>query len=302
MRIFSLGLCSLCFVSIYSAQTEPESGSIEKEPSSFPLGGDLSLAFDSFRSLPDGSWGGNMGAYLALNLAVAIPKLEGSGVQGGWSYGIYDWDGRGSTDSKSLQQEGFFTLGLFHKTVKSSGFNAGLVYDWSFNEKAGVFGLSPTMGQVRGELGYLVKGGNEFGLWSSYGTTTSHKSYAGIPVEFRAISQVNAFWRHIFKNEGETMFWAGTPYRKGLMYDSGRAGAYVLGASFKAPLTHSLSIEGHGMYMGSRNGSAFSESKNYAANVSLAITYSFGGRKAGARPYLPLANNSNFIADTSLSY
>ena len=302
MRIFSLGLCSLCFVSVCSAQTEETVSSVKKEPSSFPLGGDLSVAFDSFRSLPDGSWGGNMGAYLALNLAVAIPKLEGSGIQGGWSYGIYDWDGRGSTDSKSLQQEVFYTVGLFRKSPNFSGFNAGLVYDWSINAKAGVFGLNPNMGQVRGQLGYLVKGGNEFGLWSSYGGTTSDKSYAGIPVEFRAVSQVNAFWRHIFKNDGETMFWAGTPYRRGLMYDSGRAGAYILGASFKAPLTHSLSIEGHGMYMGSRNGSAFSESKNYAANVSLAITYSFGGKRAGARPYLPLANNSNFIADTSLSY
>ncbi len=302
MRIFAFGLCSLCLISVCLVQADEKNDSTknEKEPSSFPLGGDLSVALDSFRSLPDGSWGGNMGAYLSLNLAVATGK--GNGIQGGWSYGVYDWDGRGSTDSKAVQQEGFFTGGFFHKTPNPSGVSFGVVYDWSINAKAGVFGLDPNMAQLRGQVGYLFRGGNEFGFESTYGTTTSHKSYGGIPVEFRAVSQLNAFWRHIFKKGGETMIWAGTPYRKGLIYESGRAGAYILGASFKAPLSHSLSIEGHGMYMGSRNGSAYTESRNYAANVSLAITYSFGGSKAGARPYLPLANNSNFIADTNASY
>ncbi|MBS0627459.1 MAG: hypothetical protein JSS09_04535 [Verrucomicrobia bacterium] len=305
MRIFVFNIYVLSFASVCLLQADEGINNIEgeKKPSSFPLGGDVSIAFDSFRSLPDGSWGGNMGAYVALNLAMSTSWAgEGTGIQGGWSYGIYDWDGRGSTSSKSLQQEAFFTLGLFHKTPTSSGINAGVCYDWSVNAKAGVFGLDPTMAQVRGQLGYLCKGGNEFGVWSSYGTKTSHKSYSDIPVEFRAVSQVNAFWRHIFKNNGETMIWAGTPYRKGLMFESGRAGSYIVGASFKAPLTYSLSIEGHGMYMGSRGGSAYTESKNYAANVSLALTYSFGGRKTGSRPYLPLANNSNFIADTSISY
>lgn len=308
MRIFAFSLCSVCFFSVCLAQPNENGVPLEKQSNTFPLGGDLSIALDSFRSLPDGSWGGNMGAYLALNLAVALPKTclgNANGVQAGGSYGIYDWDGRGSTGSKgskSVQQESFISVGLFHKTVNLSGFNAGIVYDWSINEKAGVFGLDPVIGQVRGQLGYLLKRKNEFGFWGSYGTTTSHKGYAGIPVEFRAVSQVNAFWRHIFSKNGETMIWAGTPYRKGLMYESGRAGAYILGASFKAPLSRSLIIEGHGMYMGSRSGSASSESKNYAANVSLAITYSFGGSKEGARPYLPLANNSNFISDTSLSY
>ncbi len=306
MRIFLFGFCVFSFSSVYCLEgneTSVSNSSDINSASSFPLGGDLSLALDSFRSLPDGSWGGNMGAYLALNLAVAVPKVgNGSGVQGGWSYGVYDWDGRGSTNSKSLQQEAFFTVGFFHKTPNVSGINAGLVYDWSVNAKAGVFGLDPTMGQVRGQIGYLLRGKNEFGLWSSYGTNTAHKSYAGIPVDFRAISQVNAFWRHLFKNGGETMLWGGTPYRKGLMFESGRPGSYIIGASFKAPLCRFLSIEGHGMYMGATSSSAFSESKNYAANVSLGLTYSFGGKKPGARPYMSLANNSNFIADTSVSY
>lgn len=294
MKLFAFSIFTLSCFSVLS---------IHAADDNCPLGGEVSIALDTFRSLPDGSWGGNMGAYLGLNLALAIPKVgSGNGVQWGWSYGVYDWDGRGSTDSKSVQQEAFVTLGVFHKTEAASGLNAAVVYDFCFNAKAGVFGLSPTMQQVRGQIGYLIKKKNELGVWGTYGTTTSHKSYSGIPVEFRAISQVSLYWRHIFKNQGETMIWGGTPYRKGLMFDSGRPGNYVVGASFRAPLTSSFSLDGHGMYMGARSGSASSESKNYAANVAIALTYSFGGKKAGARPYMPVANNSNFIADTSLSY
>ncbi|MBX9923962.1 MAG: hypothetical protein K2Y01_07615 [Rhabdochlamydiaceae bacterium] len=275
----------------------------EKEPSAFPLGGDVSLGLDSFRSLPEGSWGGNMGAVGSLNLAYAIPKQnQGFGIQGGGSFGVYAWNGRGSTDTKALQLQGFATVGLFRMTPHDSGFNAGACYDWDLEDNYGVFNLSPTIAQVRGQFGYLVKGGNEFGLQGSYGTDKAHKHYSALPVTFKAINQVNAFWTHIFKNHGETMIWAGTPYGPGLMYTSGRAGTYIVGASFKAPLTHSLSMFGHGVYMGARSGSGDVESKNYAANVSFGLTYAFGGKKTGSRPYLALANNSNFLVDTNTNY
>jgi hypothetical protein len=294
MRKYVIGLSVLSVSSCFAEA---------KQESEFPLGAEVTVALDSFRSLPDGSWGGNMGAYTAMNFGWAVPKVRhGVGVQLGGSYGIYDWDGRGSTSSKSLQQQTFVTVGAFRVTPDVSGFNAGLVYDWSINAKAGVFGLSPTMEQIRGQIGYLFKGGNEFGLWSAYGIGTSHRPFMSFNVKFRAISQVNIFWRHIFKNKGETMIWAGSPYRKGLMYGSGRAGDYIIGAAFRAPLSRHFSVDGHGVYMGARSGTADEESKNYAANVCLGLTYSFGGCKAGTKPYLPLANNSNFLADTNLSY
>lgn len=304
MRVLTFGLFVLTIPSISILKAE-DINKCKKvgEESSFPLGGDISLALDCFRSLPDGSWGGNMGALGSFNLAWAVPLLkQGIGIQAGGSYGVYDWDGRGSTDSKSLQLEGFVTAGAFRMTPHKSGINAGIVYDWMFNKESGVFGLSPSMAQVRGQVGYLFRGGNELGFLGSYDTSTSHQTYASLPVSFRAVSQVNAFWRHIFKNRGETMIWGGTPYRKGLMFESGRAGSYIVGASFKAPLTSSLSIDAYGVYMGARSDSADIESQNYAANVCFGLTYSFGGRKAGSRPYLPVANNSNFIVDTNLSY
>lgn len=272
---------------------------------SFPIGGDAALAFDYFRSLPDGSWAGNTGAYASLNSAAAISKENyGFGAQLGGSYGLYDWDSRGSNttgNTKALQQQAFITLGLFRRTPFSSGFNAGLVYDAMFNKEFGVFALNPILGQVRAQLGYLIQWGNEVGIWGALDTQTAHKETSEIPVKYRAISQFNLFWTHYFKNLAQASVWVGTPYRRGLMYNSGRAGTYIVGASFRAPLTRTLSIVGHGAYMGARSGSAFKESSNYGANATFGINYSFGGCKAGQRPYLPLADNSNFLVDANLN-
>jgi hypothetical protein len=273
--------------------------------SSLPVGGDIALALDYFRSLPDGSWAGNSGAFANINLAIGISKEKyGVGAQLGGSYGLYDWDGRGSNlsgNSKALQQQAFVTAGLFRMTPSCSGVNVGIVYDLMVNKQFGVFGLNPIIGQLRGQFGYLIQGGNEIGVWSAVDTQTSHEETSQIPVRFRAISQVNLFWIHYFKNCAQTMLWAGTPYQRGLMFSSGRAGNYIFGASFIAPLTRVLSIMGHGCYMGAHSGTAFQESSNYAANICFGLNYSFGSGKAGQRPYLSLANNSNFLVDTNIN-
>lgn len=284
-------------------ETQPSCPKFSGHCPSFPVGGDVALAFDYFRSLPDGSWNGNFGAYSSVNLAIGIPKEKwGFGAQVGGSYGLYDWEGRGSNvmgNTKALQQQAFLTAGLFRMTPDCSGFNAGVVYDVMFNKQFGVFALNPIIAQVRGQIGYLIQGGNELGFFGTYDTQTSHKTADEVPVVFRAICQVNLFWSHYFKNRAQTMLWAGTPYLRGLMYTSGRAGRYIVGASFRAPLMKALSVFGHGVYMGAQSATASVESRNYAANVCFGISYAFGGCKAGQRPYLSLADNSNFLVDTN---
>lgn len=186
-------------------------------------------------------------------------------------------------------------------TPHCSGVNAGLVYDLMVNREFGVFALNPTLGQLRGQIGYLIQGGNEVGAWGTFDTQTSHQETSYIPVKFRAVCQANLFWTHYFKNRAQTTVWAGTPYRRGLMYSSGRAGNYIFGASFRAPLTQCLSIIGHGAYMGAHSDPVAQEARSYAANVCFGINYSFGGTHAGERPYMMLADNSNFLVDTNLN-
>lgn len=56
---------------------------------SLSIEGDATFAFDNFRSLPEGSWEGNNGAFLSLNLKVPLPSSFL--VQLAGSYGLYDW-------------------------------------------------------------------------------------------------------------------------------------------------------------------------------------------------------------------
>ena len=307
MKIFKITTCCfslICLTSLAAHNHEDDCPKFPGHCSSYPVGGDVALALDYFRSLPDGSWNGNTGIFSSLNLALGFPgQKRGFGAQAGGSYGVYDWDGRGSVPggSKALQQQGFLTLGLFRRTPDCKGLNAGLVYDFMFNKKFGVFGTNPQLAQLRGQLGYLCEGRNEFGFWGTYDTQSSHRDPDEIPLKFRAVCQANLFWCHYFKNNGQTTLWAGTPYRRGLMYTDGRAGRYIFGGSFRAPLTKALSIIAHGSYMAARNDPATIESKNYAANVCFGVNYSFGGCEPSQRPYLALADNSNFIVDTNLN-
>ena len=268
-----------------------------------PIEVDFTLALDDFRSLPEGSFGGNWGALTALNLKAPLPASFS--VQLAGSYGLYNWYGRSSTlsnDADTLQQQGFITLAASRETEKSSGINAGFAYDCMVNKNFGLFAVDPFFYQIRGQMGYLIKGSNELGVWASYGINIAHEEAQQIPLQFRAISQANLFWCHYFKNKGYTMIWAGTPYRRGLMYTSGRPGTFTLGAQFSVPMTKYLSIQGTAAYMGPRNISGISPSSVYSTDISVGITYAFGKRRVIQSPYMTPANNSNFMGDTNQSF
>ncbi len=267
---------------------------------------DFTLAVDTFRSLPDGSFQDNTGAYVAVNSGIDFQNffdycLE---MQLGASYGVYDWNGRQSPVSGNLkesQQQTFLTGGFSLTTPYCCGFNFGVVYDWMINKNFSVFALHADLSQVRYKTGYLINGCDEIGIWGTNYAHTSRHRYHGIPVKFRAISQLNLFWQHNFDCCAQTSIWVGFPYRKGLMHSPGRDGRFILGASFYAPLTSCLSVTGHASYMAPRSAKGGKESRNYASNVCFGIVYSFGTEQC-QKPYLPLADNSNFIADTNINF
>lgn len=268
-----------------------------------PIEIDFSLALDQFRSLPEGSFEGNWGAFTQLNLKAPLPRSFSIQLAG--SYGLYDWYGRSSTpvqQSGGLQQQGFITVAASRQTEARSGLNVGFAYDCMLNKNFGLFAVNPIFYQIRGQMGYLIKESNELGLWSSYGINIAHQKSGQIPLQFRAISQVNLFWCHYYKNHGYTMIWAGTPYRRGLMYKSGRPGTFTMGAQFSIPMTSYLSLQGTAGYMGARKVAGIRSSSNYAADIAIGLTYSFGKRRIVQSPYMTPANNTNFMADTNQNF
>lgn len=275
---------------------------------SLPFYGEINLDYDHFRGIPEGTWNGNNGGVIGANFGVSL--FDMFGIQAGGSYGVYDWYGRGPVgpgSSSDVQQQGFLTGGVYHQTPWCDGFQGGVVVDWMFNKNFSVFALDPSFGQLRLQAGYLFNGSDELGFWGTVYLNTNHKVAFQIPVSYRAIGQVSLFWRHLFENCAETMVWVGLPYRKGLMVPGKRAGQYLVGASFSVPLTSSLSIEGHGVYMGPTGNKSSNRFQNDDVNICIGLSYAFGPGAGNccetrqARPYMPVANNSNFLVDTNLS-
>lgn len=302
MRFF---LVILCFIMASRALFGGNyDGSLEKFFSQMDLSGNVSVGFNSFRSIPEGTWQNSNGTFFAANLAYQPKHFFGFGLQAGASFGLYDWAGRGLQldNSKQLQQQAFITGGVYRFTPSCSGINFGVVTDQMFNKNAGVFGLNPSFGQLRAQLGYLVDGRNEFGLWGTLGYASSHKELSGIPIRFKAINQASVFWAHYFKNCASTMIWLGIPYSRSLFFNSGRSGDYLFGARAAAPLACGWNLTGSFAYMSPRHAfGSDSPSQVDACNVSIGINYAFGSQKIGKQPYMSLADNSNFLVDTNFS-
>lgn len=269
------------------------------------IAGEVGLGYDFFRSIPDGDWDGNTGGYASFNLAKQLP-CNNFGVQFGGSYGLYDWQGRGSAPSSRqgrIQQQLFLTGGVFRLTQCQSGFNGGVVYDWMWNQGYGLCGVQTSFGQVRLQGGYLCRCTNEYGLWGTIDTNRSHRDCLGVPLIYRSLAQVNAYWKHIFKNQANTVVWAGVPYKRSLSYSTGRAGKFIIGGSFHAPLNGRFCIDGYASYMVPHSSkSSFYKERYYAANICIELKYFFGDHYNAVEPYMPIGNNSNFIADTNFSY
>ena len=305
MRIFThiiyiILVALFSFTSLYGSE---ENTSSQTNSSDVFFASDIGLSLDNYRSLPEGSWPDNMGSYFFMNFKAMFP--HSFLFQLGGSYGLYNWSGRSSAlfkESNMLEQQGFITAALSRETCSEAGINFGIAYDWMLSKSLGVFAVNPYLSQVRAQLGYLIDGHHELGAWASVNKNTSHKISENIPLTFRTVSQANLFWTYHFENTGFATIWAGTPYRRGLMYSSGRAGTYIAGARVQAPLACGLNLFAHGVYMGSRKSLGGNPSKNYASNVCFGIMYSFGKEKARGSSYISNANNSNFILDTSSNF
>lgn len=258
---------------------------------------ELNVSYDYFRGMPDGSWNGNNGVIFAANMGTCV--WDCIGVQAGGSFGIYNWDGRGNlvfNNPKKLEQQTFATAGLF----SSFGhFNAGLVYDHLFTKHFGIFDLNPSIDQLRFQGGYQFCS-EEFGVWGTAHLHTSHKWALGVPISFKAINQINVFWTHFFENCAMTTLWIGAPYENSLRYSHKPAGVLIAGFSLRVPLTERLLVDGNGSYMRARRSHGVQQSKNYAANICIGITYLFGEACPNfGTTYMPLANHSNFLVDTN---
>ncbi len=270
---------------------------------------------DSFKGIADGSYPGNFGEVTGVNIGTPMWGLQqyGFGWQTGVSYGVYDWDGRSSTTNNpaGAQQQLFVTTGFYRKAPCNQRLSFGLVYDWMFNDEWGEYGAHPTLGQWRFQIEYATSGENSFGLFACKRDLSAQQTFTAGPltpfplpvtVTNRTISQLDFFWHHKFCSGADSYLWYGIPDHGSLNGD-GSVVDWILGVGFQVPLTDSLALYANGAYFhpSAAAGNAAAVESGY--NISMGIAWYFGGAKTHAiyghcnDPYMPVANNSNFLVE-----
>ena len=225
---------------------------------------ELNTSYDYFRGMPDGSWNGNNGALIAANVGKDL--FDCVNAQLGGSYGLYNWDGRGNLvfeNPKIVEQIGFITVGFSSSFCQWTG---GLVYDRMMANHFGIYDLSPSIDQLRYQVGYSFCD-DELGFWGTIRLGRSLKYPLGVPTKFQAIGQMNLFWSHVFQNCAQTTLWLGIPYQDSLMFNGGKAGKFIAGFSFRVPLTERFFLDGNGSYMAARTRQGMAQSRNYGSNI-----------------------------------
>lgn len=274
--------------------------------------------FESFRSVVDGTYTNNNGMVVGGNIGFPLPRLReyGIGAQLGASYGAYDLNGRFPVDGheSEVQQQIFVTAGLFRRASEEFPVNMGVAYDWMLNNGYGVFATSPTLTQLRLQSGYCLSPQNEVGVWSAFrcrgATKVVFDTDVGADVDalYRPLSQVNFFWHHNFDSGADSWLYFGIPDQTRLDdTEGGTLGDFNLGLAINVPLTERAAIYANGQYMKPSASAGWQAAAENAYSIGFGLAfYPRGSSRTKSvagncwMPYMPMANNGNFLVDTNI--
>jgi hypothetical protein len=265
---------------------------------------------DAFCGQPDGGTSpSNFGLSTGVNFGTrlgAFTDLTGFGGQVGGSFGVYDWMGTPSFGSNpAAETQGFFTYGLFRKANADSPWIAAIVQDWMVSDHYGSFNASPTMSQIRVQLGYAVNTWNEVGFWGAWHVLDGQDSLFGQgTTTFRSVDQYNGYWHHKWWECGpDTWLWMGVPGNDRVQ-GSGSLGDFIIGWIGEAPLSDRISVYGNVVYMHPSGTPGLRAIPEETWNISFGVAFSFGGNARSSTvagqcwmPQVPVANNGTFIVD-----
>jgi hypothetical protein len=264
------------------------------------FGAEVSTGYDNWRGFPDGGWPGNSGVHFGANLgALALPKA-GLGVQLGASYGVYDFNGRGSTARQRPQEQTFFTGGLFYRGPENSPVSAGMVYDMMINHNFGTAAVDATLQQMRGQIAVKVCGQSEVGVWGAMELNRASIIPNNVGIQsYRGIDQGSLFYQYTFEQGAKLRGWVGLPFSDTLAPTHNGVGTWLAGARFDVPLNDRISIYGEGAYMSPHTNPGFPKFVNEVSSISIGLSFNLGCGKPNPRSsaYLPVANNNTFFVD-----
>ncbi|HWA98407.1 MAG TPA: DUF6666 family protein [Pirellulales bacterium] len=277
--------------------------------------------YDSWRGYSDGVYQNNNGGAGGLNIGFPVIEPNGYDIHGqvGMSYGLYDWNGRGSplATNQNLQQQMFFTYGLYHRADANRPFSWAVVQDWMVNNNFGQYAQSFSLSQWRGQVGWALSDKNEVGLWGALRDRGYSKTLAlGAPLGtgtnyWRPINQLNAFWHRKFIRCGADA-WFTIGYAESYRLNQspgygGSLGGAIFGTMVNVPVNDRLAIYANWQYMApTATVRSVAASGDETFNLMFGFAVYPGGTArsstvAGRKnmPLMNVANNGTFFVDTN---
>jgi hypothetical protein len=282
-------------------------------PQAFRLGIVTYYGYETFRGIPDGGWA-NYGAHAGANLGFRLGNLtDATGIhaQAGANIGVFNWSGN---DYRMFRQDdpqtqGIGTYGLYRRADAENRWSGAVVHDWMLNTTVGVFGMNPTISQLRAQLGYALSDWDEIGVWGAVGVTKDSRDVPGFgETTWQAIDQLSAFWHHKWEYGADTLIWVGVPERSRITGD-GSLGDYYVGARVDAPLNDRIAGYAHVTYVhpSAHIGPSAAQEDEWSFIVGLSWYPRRDSRAptvAGHpwQPLMPVATNGLFLVDTDNWY
>lgn len=262
------------------------------------LGGEAYKGFGDTTDPPGVGTGfmDSFGLVTGFNTGLALGESRVR-AQVGASYGAYDFKGRDSVSTDSLEQQVYLTAGFYQRSdvENDEHISWGLVYDQFFGHQWGLFANEISLGQIRGILGYALNECNEVGVWGTFHVGKDASALDITPPPIRAMNQANFYLRHNFEYGANAMFYVGA-------FDAADVGSWQFGFLGDAPLNDSLSMYANFNLASPGSATGVVGSNEEQWNIGLGLMYTFGGKavsdtvsgQAGL-PLLPVANNGSFL-------
>ena len=266
------------------------------------------FGYETFRGFPDRGWQAN-GLYGNFNVGTSLGALSdwtGLGLQGGFSRGLYDWEGNPyRANVANTARQDFASYGLFKRATQSNPLTLSVSQDWMFTENYGRNGLSLNVSQIRYRAGVATSSSNEFGVVGAFRVVEDTDSVGSQLETTRAVNHASAFWHHKWEAWGANTIISLGAVENDRVSGDGSLGDLLVTATVDFPFTDKVGFYGNIAYMNPSATAGFDAAHEEFWSFTLGVQF-FPGHDAKTmtiagerwRPLLPVANNGVFILDS----
>ncbi|MCC7083778.1 MAG: hypothetical protein IT427_02085 [Pirellulales bacterium] len=228
----------------------------------------------------------NFGFQEGVNWAAPLWQEFGLGAQVGFQVTQSNLQSNAINLYDDYRKQTFLTAGLFHRPCDGRGWQYGVVFDYLHDDYYQLFDV----GQLRGELGWLLDCQNELGFWFATGMFDSDNRNDNVilgATTYSAINQYAFYYRRRFCRGGEGRLWGGF---------AGNSGG-LIGADVRLPISSAWAVEsGFNYVISEKNENPLFSDQTWNIGMNLVWYWGCNAKcRSLYRPLFNVADNGSFM-------